>query len=405
VRPAWHPLVEAIYLDQTQEALTLLDAGLPAVTTSRGDTPLMLAVLRQQVPVVERLLELGADMHAANAHGERAEDFASTSGSAALSARLTRRPADAAQELERANRLVQRIHHLESFERALAAGDIAAVYRLVKAGRVDVQATGRGLRTPLGTAVTLKNAALARALLVAGAVPEVRSGPDAFPLLTAVQTPLLELLLRAGARPNRTTADGFSALMGAAFAGHLSGVEQLLTYGADPTLRDTGGRTALHWGIASSHPDAPAILERLVEHGADVVDADAPTGPLLLAIQRDASWAVERLLHHGCPVAVRDPSGRTPLHYAAMLGKRAAIDVLLRQGAEVNAPDARGYTPLMQTVLGDAVDCAQRLVEAGADPQMRGHDGVSALDLARGIHAECGGREDTLRLLERAARP
>jgi ankyrin repeat protein len=42
-----------------------------------------------------------------------------------------------------------------------------------------------------------------------------------------------------------------------------------------------------------------------------------------------------------------------------------------------------GYTPLMDAVWHGHFDAARVLVETGADLSLRGHDGRTALDLAR----------------------
>ena len=45
--------------------------------------------------------------------------------------------------------------------------------------------------------------------------------------------------------------------------------------------------------------------------------------------------------------ATMDKKGRTPLHWAAVLGYSDAMMLLLPSGAVVNALDQQGYTPLM----------------------------------------------------------
>jgi hypothetical protein len=81
-----------------------------------------------------------------------------------------------------------------------------------------------------------------------------------------------------------------------------------------------------------------------------------------------------------------DELGKTPLHYAAA---REHIDVasfLLAHGAAVNAHDEAtiGNTPLGEVAGSCSLAMATLLIEAGADPSIRGWMQLSALDRAAG---------------------
>ena len=69
------------------------------------------------------------------------------------------------------------------------------------------------------------------------------------------------------------------------------------------------------------------------------------------------------LLEHGAEVSGRDDMGTTPLHYAAIKGRKEVALLLLAHGADVSAKDNAGYTPL-QFALNS--ELAQILLEHGA---------------------------------------
>jgi Zn-dependent protease with chaperone function len=71
------PLLEAIYYEQREAVIYLLDAGANVNATGRyGETALIEAVLAQDMWAIERLLAAGANLNAATQRGETAMDIA-----------------------------------------------------------------------------------------------------------------------------------------------------------------------------------------------------------------------------------------------------------------------------------------------------------------------------------------
>jgi ankyrin repeat protein len=64
-------------------------------------------------------------------------------------------------------------------------------------------------------------------------------------------------------QPN--TANGVTALMGAAACGHDSTVALLLQRGADPSRRDSKGRSAAGYARAAGHPHLAERLDTVVD--------------------------------------------------------------------------------------------------------------------------------------------
>jgi ankyrin repeat protein len=69
-------------------------------------------------------------------------------------------------------------------------------------------------------------------------------------------------------------------------------------------------------------------------------------------------------------IEARDGGGYTPLIRAAESGELRVVDWLVGQGADVNAQNRRRATALLQAVWFHQIDCAKRLLSAGADPNL-----------------------------------
>ena len=75
-------------------------------------------------------------------------------------------------------------------------------------------------------------------------------------------------------------------------------------------------------------------------------------------------------------------TGMTPLHVAAMFGRRAAAEWLLDHGAAVNAVDAFGDTPLHTAAVFGRGHTVTLLAARGAALDARNHDGLTPRELA-----------------------
>ena len=76
-------------------------------------------------------------------------------------------------------------------------------------------------------------------------------------------------------------------------------------------------------------------------------------------------------------------AGRTPLHYAALHGRSAAVEELIKQGAAHGACDNRGgYTPLHLAADAGQCEVISRLFELGADLEAVSIKGWTPLALA-----------------------
>jgi ankyrin repeat protein len=155
--------------------------------------------------------------------------------------------------------------------------------------------------------------------------------------------PVIDALADAGAGIDAKDAQGRTAIMLAAVAGHDGKIVALLNAGASVNVTDMGGATAL--ALAATGSGAPAsaagndtsALKSLLEAGADpnIVDSQGVT-PLMRAAQRDDVDAVILLLDHGALATTTTAAGKSALDYAQSLSgvrKVACIGVLKDAGA------------------------------------------------------------------------
>jgi hypothetical protein len=159
----------------------------------------------------------------------------------------------------------------------------------------------------------------------------------------------------------------------------LEAARKRIAAGADLEARDGKGRTPLYWAVDNASLD---FVKLLLENGAMPGAADnAGWSPLHVAARWGATEKAELLIAHGAVVDAPDNAGRTPLHLAAMNGNLAAMKVLLAHGATVDARDADGATPLHLAARGGFLEGMHALVAVGADVNARDTEGRTPLYL------------------------
>lgn len=80
--------------------------------------------------------------------------------------------------------------------------------------------------------------------------------------------------------------------------------------------------------------------------------------------------------------------GSTPLHLAAMNPDPGPLQALLAAGAPLHPRDSEGATPLHMAALTARTRNAQILLDAGADPTLKTTIGRDVLSMARKVRAD-----------------
>jgi ankyrin repeat protein len=329
-------------------------ANVDARETTKGQTALMWAAVRGDLPVAEILIAAGADIHARTTAGSTPLHFAVQQGALPVAQLLLEKGADPNATLT--------IRQIDQETQAY----------------VEVLASV----TPLWLATTIRHEALA------------------------------ELLLRHGADPNAGQYRNIQPLHFAVQGGMVKFVESLLAYGADPDARAPltafpprgaeenliGHKTfylmpvgATPFFIAAQIRD-PAMMRALLNAGANprIVAADGTTPLMAAAGVVDERYrqpaprqrpqpehileAVALALSHDGAINAANELGQTPLHGAAGTRSSALVQFLIDKGADVAAENASSLTPLdiaerdLAGATGAAREQAERVVALLSGP-------------------------------------
>ena len=91
---------------------------------------------------------------------------------------------------------------------------------------------------------------------------------------------------------------------------------------------------------------------------------------------------IQALVKHGANVSGGDGTRFTPLHYAAMTGREAAVELLLQLGAHVDAVTSSGTTPLHYASYFGQLRAVAKLAEFGANLLRTSDAGTTPLAFA-----------------------
>ena len=176
-----------------------------------------------------------------------------------------------------------------------------------------------------------------------------------------------------------------SPLYYAAFCGYYDLVQHLIIKHPEQ-VNATGGRICAPLP-AALYKRHFRVADLLYRHGAVVdVQGFAKLTPLHGASASGKVDTIRWLLDHGANANARDDDLWTPLYMAAFNIHPEAVQVLLESNADINFQDVNGETPLNKTLTylrspsdEKIADMVRRLLEQGADPNIRRHDNTTAL--------------------------
>ena len=122
-------------------------------------------------------------------------------------------------------------------------------------------------------------------------------------------------------------------------------VNYLLEQNPNVNAQDNNGKTPLVKGLEYNFLIAPAF-DALLNNNANVNLADNRNiAPLHLAAYREiGAYYARELLNAGANPNQCGPGGRTPLHFAALVGNAEKVTLLLENGANIHAEDDDGQT-------------------------------------------------------------
>jgi ankyrin repeat protein/mono/diheme cytochrome c family protein len=276
--------------------------------------------------------------------------------------------------------------------------DRASFDRTLKTHPAAISKRGDGGTTPLMWAALEGDVHAARALLDAGADPNLGNDVAATPLMWAIpDLPIVSLLLERGAKVNVKTNDGRTPLMRAAgLYGASAVVARLLEAGADPLAQGSGFVLGTNALVEAAYAADPESIRLLMARGAD----PAANGPAALyyALRADCTSCVEALLAKtpspllNDVAAIMSPPNEDGRHLLQLTAR----------GVDVNTKDGEGRTLLMLAASSDRIliGAVKMLIAKGADVRAQSKDGRTAAD-----YAALRGRTPVLDALLKAGAP
>lgn len=254
-----------------------------------------------------------------------------------------------------------------TFADTAARGDMKALREMIPQQK-DVNAPQVDGTTALHWAANHDDAATVKALLTAGANPNVTNRYGITPLAQACENgneEIIELLVKAGADVNAPHAEGETPLMTASRTGNPAAVKVLLDAGADiNAAEEWRGQTALMWASAEGHNEAVKVL---LSRGA-LINAKSKVFDFTALRPKPGS------------VGMNFPRGGfTPLLFAVRQGKMNVVKTLIDAGADVNLPDPDGTSALLMSIVNFHYDIASYLIDKGADVNAADTKGRTAL--------------------------
>ncbi|KAI5741630.1 hypothetical protein M8J76_015533 [Diaphorina citri] len=206
---------------------------------------------------------------------------------------------------------------------------------------------------------------------------------------------VLKVLLHHNVDVNVVDKDGRQPILWAASAGtlhcaasrgHRECLETLITLcGADVDVIDTNGCSALFYAVTLGHADATTLL---LQYGATPNRQDRKGRTPAHCGAAKGQFETLRILHeNGANVWARNVKGDFPLHDAVQSGRRELVIWLLTQRPDaINATNNDGKTPLHIAAIYNNVEMGKLLLDQNClvNPVMRTNKGqlMTPLDAA-----------------------
>ena len=178
---------------------------------------------------------------------------------------------------------------------------------------------------------------------------------------------------------NTAIAGSYEDFFLAAETNDAPALQRLLQRGFDANTPGPKGQSGLVTAIRGNAPQASLVLAQWPETRVDERTTDDET-PLMLAVFHNLLPVAQALIQRQADV---NKPGWTPLHYAATKAHIPMMRLLIENHAFLDAPSPNGTTPLMMAAHYGSPLAAKMLLEEGADPSIKNHLGLSALDFAQ----------------------
>ena len=381
-------LFYSIRRGEIDEVRALLDKGLDINSENHvGWSTLIVASEHNQYAIASLLLSLGADPMKGTIGFRTPLHFAAEEGHVDLVQLLLSQPSVSSN-------LNGRDHSGQTpLFKAADKGHTAVVELLLQQPTIQPDTASNDGFTPLLQALFNRHTSIIRHLLARPDVDPNKADTSygQTPLWMGCTTTLeiLQLLLhRADIDINTRSRRGETPLFQSVQHGSLTATQMLLDAGADVNLSNENGKTPViiavekakeeHLSLLLSHPRFTTTIS---------INAQDSLGTSALhhASTTGATKIIRVLLSHNpsASTVLKDSSGRTALHLAALHGHKIAGKILIKAGADINAQDGKGNTPLALAAVEGCEAVVRWLLENGADAEVVDEDEETPLEKAR----------------------
>lgn len=197
---------------------------------------------------------------------------------------------------------------------------------------------------------------------------------------------IVKMLIEAGSKVNVKDNRGNLPLHHAAMKGHSSIIKILIDAGSEINVQDKNGWSPLHCAAYWCHPEAVDVL---IEHGCDISLLNKDQRSALHETCRSPEQKEQKLgqiakilIDKGSDINIKSSdegeADFTPLMFAAYHGHPDVAKALLDAECDIHAVGTNGWTALHWATDRDHQELVYLLLEAGADPTIKGERGELA---------------------------
>ena len=374
--------------------------------SSAGYTPLHIGVTRNNIDLVTLLMDQNVDVNSRDSRRQTPHHIAAENNYETMIQKLLIGKADPNLKDELGNTslhlsgqvkqetppvlIKQRCRAMRFDMKHYRSCSIETIQAIIDHG-VDVNAMNNRCQTALWIVCCDGQDELAKILLGKGADPNIADKYGDSSLHSATygccSTNVLKEIIDHVAHINATNNDGATALLLACNTGRSELVRLLLKAGADPNITDADGDTCLH-GVITADCNKETQQE-IIDYGADVNATDKRgRTPLLLGCVLGQIDSVNVLLAAGADTTICDEEGSSCLH-AAIDGRcsKDTLQALIDHGAHIDARRKDGANALLRACYTGQSESVRFLLEAGADVNVTKPDDDNCLHFA--VYGHC----------------
>lgn len=379
----------------------------------KGQTPLFFSVMRNDTEQSHMLVSLGADIHAADIHGN-------TSFTKALELGLPM-----VQSLVDEKNIMSKDSNGKTPVHIATERNVSAdiLYYFIEK-KADVNTRDMAGGTPLHIAAEMNNKELGSILInnnadifyandkgdsplkialtkrngreewmLTSKTLEAKDGRGNTPLHLAAEwglTYVTDYIIDRGGDVNALNANNETPIFSAVKANSPAVLQILLTKngGAGKNsvkLRDFLGNSVLHAAVRwSSYEAAQVFLNSEKTYGYKITDAKNLAGktPLHAAAGSGDLSFIKMFLFYNGDINAADEMGKTPLSEAILAGGNETVSFLLKNHASPVVQDMYGQTPLHEAVIMGNIACINMIRTAGGNPMSRDFYGQTPFTLS-----------------------